>query len=60
MKTDTKGRRRLLVWIQPPAITPLEYYFMSLMIKWEHERIQAESLAGYIATLGGGFFMCHH
>jgi len=60
IKTDTKGLRRLVVWIQPPTITPLEYYFMSLMIKWEHERIQAESLAGYIATLGGGFFMCHH
>ena len=58
--TDTKNLKKLLIWIQPTPTTPLEYFFGGLLVKWEHERIQAESLAGYIATLGGGFFMCHH
>ena len=50
----------LVLWIQPPHAVPLEYLFASLLIRWEHRLIQAQSLAGYMATLGGGFFLCHH
>lgn len=46
--------------IQPPTNTPLEYTFSGLLIRWEHLLIRAQSLSGYISTLGGGFFLCHH
>ena len=50
----------VVVWIQPPHTVPLEYLGSGLLICWEHRLIQAQSLAGYVATLGGGFFLCHH
>lgn len=55
-----KEKRNILVWIQPPDSVPLESTFSGLVIQWEHRMIQAQSLSGYIATLGGGFFLCHH
>ena len=33
---------------------------MGRLIAWEHTLIRAQSVTGYIATLGGGFFLCHH
>jgi hypothetical protein len=54
------GRPGLILWIQPPLTTRLEYTFTGLLLRWEHVLIQAQSLSGYIATLGGGFFLCHH
>lgn len=55
-----KRRMKTVLWIQPPTTVRVEYLFAGLLIRWEHRFIQAQSLAGYIATLGGGFFLCHH
>jgi hypothetical protein len=51
---------RIVLWIQPPIETRIEPYFSGLLIKHEHELMQAQSLAAYFATLGGGFFLCRH
>jgi len=66
-KTNTKQNairlQKIVLWIQPPDSVSLQQddlLFGSLLIRWEHRFIQAQSLAGYIATLGGGFFLCHH
>jgi hypothetical protein len=50
--------RKIVLWIQPPLETRIEPYFSGLLIKYEHEFMQAQSLAAYFATLGGGFFLC--
>ena len=55
-----RSLRRIVLWIQPPSTTHVEYLFAGLLIRWESRFIQAQSLAGFIATLGGGFFLCHH
>jgi len=55
-----KHNTKIVLWIQPTTTVRVEYLFASLLIRWEHRFIQAQSLAGYIATLGGGFFLCHH
>ena len=52
--------RKIVLWIQPPLDTHIEPYFSGLLIKYEHEFMQAQSLAAYFATLGGGFFLCRH
>ena len=52
--------QRIVLWIQPPTVTRVDHLLSGLLIRWEHRFIQAQSLAGYIATLGGGFFLCHH
>jgi hypothetical protein len=52
--------RKIVLWIQPPLETHIEPYFSGLLIKYEHEFMQAQSLAAYFATLGGGFFLCRH
>lgn len=57
---DKKSPACIVLWIQPPHTIQLEYLFSSLLIRWEHRLIQAQSMAGYMATLGGGFFLCHH
>lgn len=46
--------------IQPSPYVQLEDSFMGRLIAWEHKLIRAQSLTGYVATLGGGFFLCHH
>lgn len=46
--------------IQPSSLVQLEDSFTGRLITWEHKLIRAQSLTGYIATLGGGFFLCHH
>lgn len=38
----------------------MEYLFEGLLIKLEHEMIQAQTMAAYFASLGGGFFLCRH
>jgi hypothetical protein len=50
----------IILWIEPSTIFPFENAFMGRLIAWEHKLIRAQSLTGYIATLGGGFFLCHH
>jgi hypothetical protein len=51
---------KIVLWIQPPLETHIEPYFSGLLMKYEHELMQAQSLAAYFATLGGGFFLCRH
>jgi hypothetical protein len=51
---------RVVLWIEPAMETPLEDAFMGRLIAWEHKLIRATSMSGFLATLGGGFFMCHH
>jgi hypothetical protein len=55
-----RRRKKIVLWIQPPETEPIEFLFAGLLIGWEHRLIQAQSVSGYIATLGGGFFLCHH
>lgn len=50
----------ITIWIVPPVLNRLETSFMGRLIQWEHKLIRALSLSGYFATLGGGFFLCHH
>jgi hypothetical protein len=57
---STTNARKIVLWIQPPLETHIEPYFSGLLIKYEHEFMQAQSLAAYFATLGGGFFLCRH
>lgn len=47
-------------WLLPPLLTCLEYAWEQRLIHWEHTLIQAQSLAGWYSTLGGGYFMTHH
>ena len=51
---------RLIFWIFPPHIECFDNSFESRVIRLEHALIRAQSVAGYFATLGGGFYMCHH
>lgn len=48
------------LWIHPPNNSKIEYLWEGLLLQWENRLIQAQSFAGYIATLGGGYFLCHH
>lgn len=59
-KNQQAVARKIVLWIQPPLETHIEPYFSGLLIKYEHELMQAQSLAAYFATLGGGFFLCRH
>jgi hypothetical protein len=53
-------QKNLTLWLQPSLTTQLENAFESRLIAWEHRLIKAQTIAAYLATLGGGFFMCHH
>ena len=53
-------KHSVLFWIEPPSETRHESAFEGRLITWEHKLIRAQSLTGYYATLGGGFFLCHH
>jgi len=55
-----RRRSRFVLFIQPPVIDPIESFWEGRLILWEHNIIKAQSIAGYLSTLGGGFFMCHH
>jgi hypothetical protein len=46
--------------LQPYGGTRLEHALAGRLIRWEHQLIRAQSLNGYVSTLGGGFFLCHH
>lgn len=63
-------RRKLLlfIYIIPPlspfisrkyAMQP-ERTFSSSLVRLENLQIQLQSMNGYIATLGGGYFLCHY
>jgi Domain of unknown function (DUF4807) len=54
------GRFHIYILLQPYSLTRFEYSFASRLISWEHQLIRAQTLTGYVSTLGGGFFLCHH
>lgn len=59
-KQSSASPANVTIWIQPPFHTRLETAFERRLVSWEHCLIQAQTIAGYLSTLGGGFFMCHH
>jgi len=55
--------RSLVIYILPPTVcTSLnpERIFTSSLVKLENLQIKLQSLNAYIATLGGGYFLCHY
>lgn len=58
VRRRTPGHVRIA--LQPPSITLLETSWEGRLIHFEHQLIQAQTIAGYLSTLGGGYFMCHH
>jgi hypothetical protein len=50
---------RLLFYISPPSTQEVDYSFSGRLIHNEHLFLQAQTLAAWYATLGGGYFLCH-
>jgi hypothetical protein len=48
------------IWITPPEVTRIHYTFSGLLIHYEHLWLTLQSLSAWIATLGGGYFLCRH
>ena len=48
------------IWIVPPQSTRIQYTFSGLLIHYEHLWLTLQSLSAWIATLGGGYFLCRH
>lgn len=48
------------VRILPPQSTSLQYAFEGRMIRSEHIWLSMHTLSAWIATLGGGYFLCRH
>jgi hypothetical protein len=46
--------------IVPRAAVSFESSLEQRLIHYENQLIRAQSMAGFLSTLGGGFFMCHH
>lgn len=59
LSAQTKSLNVAIILI-PYSQTKLQYIFAGYLIAWEHRIIRAQSLNGYVSTLGGGFFLCHH
>ncbi len=61
-ETTPKDQFFLTIYILPPLQSPNlrpERIFTSLLVKLENLQIRLQSLNAYIATLGGGYFLCH-
>lgn len=48
-----------LFYILPPSTEEVDYDFSGRLIHNEHLFLQAQTLAAWYATLGGGYFLCH-
>lgn len=46
--------------IVPPLVTNVLYTFSGILIRYEHLWLTLQSLSAWIATLGGGYFLCRH
>jgi len=59
---DTEIGRRILVNIllYPPQITYIQRLFTSKLIRYERLFLSLQCLSAYLATLGGGYFLCWH
>jgi Domain of unknown function (DUF4807) len=56
-------KKKIVIWMQPPHSTKVEsnhYYWTGALLRYENNLIRAQSMMGYISTLGGGYFLCHH
>lgn len=49
----------ILLYIIPPTTHEVDYSFSGRLIHNEHLFLQAQTLAAWYATLGGGYFLCH-
>ncbi len=67
-KKENNHAVSLLIYIIPPMSIPSLYYYPSMrperiftssLVKLENLQIKLQSLNAYIATLGGGYFLCH-
>lgn len=62
----TRQRRAVLLVALPPRPSPLggplraERIFASSLVSLENKRIRLQTLNAFIATLGGGYFLCRH
>jgi hypothetical protein len=56
--TLARRSRRIVITVFPPSLTQLEKSWECRLISWEHTLVQAYSLSAYLATLGGGHFLC--
>lgn len=50
----------MVLIVAPPLETSLDTQFSSRLIRVEHIWIQMITLSAWIATLGGGYFLCRH
>lgn len=58
--TRKHPRTTLSLLILPHWIVRLESSQEQRFIHYENQLIRAQSMAGFLSTLGGGFFLCHH
>ena len=54
------SKRSNVLIVVPPMLTTLQSFFCSLLIHYEHIWLQMVTLNAWIATLGGGYFLCRH
>ena len=55
-----QSKRSHVLVVVPPMSTTLQSFFCSLLIHFEHIWLQMVTLNAWIATLGGGYFLCRH
>ena len=60
LEKQRNKRIKIILSIVPPQTVYLEYSFMRHLLRYEHNCIRAQSISGYISTIGGGYFLCHH
>jgi hypothetical protein len=56
----SKKKRTLHILLLPLQSTSLQYTFVGILIRYEHIWLSMCTLSAWIATLGGGYFLCRH
>ena len=46
--------------LQPSVVTTHEQAWEGRVLHWENQLLRAQTVAGFLSTLGGAYFMCHH
>ena len=59
-QVPTKESIDICILILPPQVTSIERTFAGLLLCYEHLWLTLQSLSAWIATLGGGYFLCRH
>jgi hypothetical protein len=57
-KCTKQQRCQIFLIVTPPSTTLMEKSWEYRLVSWEHLLIQAYSVSAYLATLGGGHFLC--